>query len=325
MPTMMRDAVISFPMLGDLQLDFPAYFTVFGHTFYMYGIVMALTLLVALFYATRKAKCFGLKADDVYDLVIWIVPMAIIGCRIYYVICEWDRYKDNIISVLYIWEGGIGMLGGTILGTITAIVWSKIKKIPFGATLDLAGSSLILGQVLGRWANFVNREAFGRETDIFCRMGLTRPGFETVYVHPYFLYESLWNLVGVLIINLFWLKKDRRKYDGQVFLFYTLWYGTGRAMLEGLRTDSLYIPGTGIRTSQLLAALIAVLSLALLIINSRRSHPPTYAAQVAAKAAAEADDAGESSEENAAEDVNSEAAADASETQEIKMEESENV
>lgn len=299
MPTMMRDAAISFPMFGDLSLNFPASFEIFGHSFYLYGVVTAIAFLAAVFYASRKTKQLGMESDDLFDLVIWVLPLAIVGCRIYFVACEWDRYKDNLWDVFKIWEGGIAMFGGTIAGTITAIVWSKIKKIPFGATLDLASSGLILGQVIGRWANFVNREAFGRETEIFCRMGLTQPGKETVYVHPTFLYESLWNLVGFLIINFFWYKKDHRKYDGQIFLFYILWYGTGRAMVEGLRTDSLYIPGTGIRTSQLVAAVTAIAALAALIINTKRKHPETLAAKLAAEqAAAETDQESTTLEEN---------------------------
>ena len=290
-PTMMRDAAISFPMLGDLTLNFPAGFTfsLFGHEFtiYMYGIVMAAAFLAAVFYASKKAPKVGIKSDDVFSLVLWVLPLAIVGCRIYYVISEWDQFKDDLISILYIWEGGIAMYGGTIAGALTIIVWSKCKKIPFAATLDMGGSALILGQVIGRWANFVNREAFGYQTDIFCRMGLTRPGHETVYVHPTFLYESLWNLAGFLIINFYWYKKDHRKYDGQLFLFYVFWYGTGRAMVEGLRTDSLYIPGTGIRTSQLVAACSAVVALALLLVNLKRPHKPRYVDVKAAEAAAE--------------------------------------
>lgn len=294
MPTMMRDAAISFPMLGNLTLDFPASFTftIFDRelTIYMYGIVMAIAFLAAVFYASRRAPGFGIKSDDVFSLVLWVLPLAIVGCRIYYVISEWDQFKDNLISVLYIWEGGIAMYGGTIAGALTIIVWSRCKKIPFAATLDMGGSALILGQVIGRWANFVNREAFGYETDIFCRMGLTQPGKETVYVHPTFLYESLWNLVGFIIIDRYWLRKGHRRYDGQVFAFYVLWYGTGRAMVEGLRTDSLYIPGTGVRTSQLVAACSAAAALIFLFVNIKREHKPTFAET---KAAAEAAGAGE--------------------------------
>ena len=309
-PTMMRDAAISFPMLGNLTLDFPASFSfsLFGHEFtiYMYGIVMAAAFLAAVFYASRKAPKLGIKSDDVFSLVLWVLPLAIVGCRIYYVIAQWDEFKDDLISILYIWEGGIAMYGGTIAGALTIIIWSKCKKIPFPATLDMGGSALILGQVIGRWANFVNREAFGYQTDAFCRMGLTRPGHETVYVHPTFLYESLWNLVGFLIINLYWYKKDHRKYDGQIFLFYVFWYGTGRAMVEGLRTDSLYIPGTGIRVSQLVAACSAVIALAALLVNIKRPHKPTFASVQAAAAESGSSENAESGGENDTENTKEE-------------------
>ena len=284
MPTMLRDAAISFPMLGGLTLDFPASFTLFGHEFYLYGVVMAIAFIAAVFYASKRAPQMGIKGDDIFGLVLWVLPIAIVGCRVYYVIAEWDRYKDNLLDIFKIWEGGIAMYGGTIAGVLTVIVWSRAKKIPFAATLDAASSGLILGQVIGRWANFVNREAFGGETDIFCRMGLTTPDGTTYYVHPTFLYESLWNLVGFIIIDRYWLRKGHRKYDGQVFLFYVFWYGAGRSWIEGLRTDSLYIPGTNIRTSQLVAALSALTALVILLINIKRPHKPTYAAALSAAA-----------------------------------------
>ena len=249
---MIRDAAISFPMLGGLTLDVPASFELFGHTFYLYGVVMAIAFIAAVFYASKRAPRVGIKGDDIFGLVLWVLPIAIVGCRVYYVIAEWDRYKDNFWDVFKIWEGGIAMYGGTIAGVITVIVWSHVKKIRFGATLDVASSGLILGQVIGRWANFVNREAFGRETDIFCRMGLTTPDGTTYYVHPTFLYESLWNLIGFIGLHLF---SKKRKFDGEIFLLYVAWYGLGRAWIEGLRTDSLYLFSTGIRVSQLVAAL----------------------------------------------------------------------
>lgn len=292
MPTMLRDAAISFPMLGGLTLYFPASFTLFGHEFYLYGVVMAIAFIAAVFYASKRAPQMGIKGDDIFGLVLWVLPIAIVGCRVYYVIAEWDRYKDNLLDIFKIWEGGIAMYGGTIAGVLTVIVWSRAKKIPFAATLDAASSGLILGQVIGRWANFVNREAFGGETDIFCRMGLTTPDGITYYVHPTFLYESLWNLVGFIIIDRYWLRKGHRKYDGQVFLFYVFWYGAGRSWIEGLRTDSLYIPGTNIRTSQLVAALSALAALVILLINIKRPHKPTYAAALSA-AAQEAEAAAE--------------------------------
>lgn len=294
-PTMMRDAAISFPMLGDWSVNFPASFEIFGFRIYFYGVVMAVAFIAAVLYAAHKSPKMGIKGDDVYSLVLWVLPMAIIGCRLYYVATEWDRYKDDLIEILYIWEGGIAMYGGIIAGVITVYVWSRAKKIPVGATLDVAGSALILGQVIGRWANFVNREAFGYQTDIFCRMGLTRPGEETVYVHPTFLYESLWNLIGFLIINFFWLKKGRRKYDGQVFIFYAMWYGAGRSWIEGLRTDSLYIPGTELRISQVVAAVSMIAGFIILLYNSARRHREPYVKRAAAAGAASAEAAAEQS------------------------------
>lgn len=276
MATMMRDASISFPLLGDWSINPPAYFTLFGHNFYMYGVVIAVGFILAVWYCSRHAKRFGLTSDNLYDLVLWMLPIGIVGARLYFVAFQWDDYKDNLVSILYVWNGGLAIYGGVIAGALTAVVWCRKKKIPFGAALDLCAFGVLIGQIAGRWGNFMNREAFGAETDAFCRMGLTPPGGETVYVHPTFLYESLWNLAGFLMLSL-WVRKGRRKYDGQAFLLYVLWYGLGRAWIEGLRTDSLYIAGTGIRVSQLLAALSAAAAAALLLILSRRPHAPLWA------------------------------------------------
>lgn len=147
------------------------------------------------------------------------------------------------------------------------------EKIPWTAFGDLAVFGLFIGQAIGRWGNFINREAFGAETDIFCRMGLTLPGQETLFVHPTFLYESLWNLAGLIILYVL-LKRGKRKYDGQFFWFYIFWYGMGRAWVEGLRTDSLYIGSTDIRVSQLLAIVSAVAALIVLIVNAKKEHRP---------------------------------------------------
>ena len=139
--------------------------------------------------------------------------------------------------------------------------------------LDLIMFGLLIGQILGRWGNFMNREAFGAETDVFCRMGLVSPSGETIYVHPTFLYESLWNLVCFIFLCV-WVKQGRRRYDGQCILIYFFWYGIGRTWIEGLRTDSLYIGGTDIRVSQALSAVLAFIALVLLIVNARREHKP---------------------------------------------------
>ncbi len=252
MPTMMRDATISFPLLGNWSIDPSASFTLFGRTFYWYGVIIAVGFILAMLYCARHCRRCGIEPDTLYDFLIWMIPLAIIGARLYYVIFQWSDYRDHPIDALKIWEGGLAIYGGVIAGLLTGIIWCRKKKIPFGAMADVCAPGLLIGQCIGRWGNFINREAFGRETTAFSRMGLTLPGRETVYVHPTFLYESLWNFVGFLLLH-FWFRRHERKFDGEFILLYAVWYGIGRALIEGLRTDSLYIAGTGIRVSQLLA------------------------------------------------------------------------
>ncbi|NCB50512.1 MAG: prolipoprotein diacylglyceryl transferase [Clostridia bacterium] len=288
MSTIMRDAAISFPMLGDWSINPSASYQLFGHTFYWYGTIIALGFLLAVLYCAHMAPRFGLTADNLYDLIVWILPVGIIGARIYYVVSEWANYSENLVNIFKIWEGGLAIYGGIIAGIITIIIWSRAKKIPVTATLDLCSFGVIIGQTIGRWGNFMNREAFGYETDIFCRMGLTQPGQETVYVHPTFLYESVWNLTGFVLLNI-WVRKKGRKYDGQVFILYVLWYGIGRALVEGLRTDSLYIGGTDIRVSQLLAALSAAAAAVALIVGAKRKHPEIFVDRVRESASETAD------------------------------------
>lgn len=268
---------ITFPNLGITVDPSPVAFTVFGKDIYWYGIIIASGFLLAVLYMLHRAKDFGVTQDDVLDMILWAVPIGVVCARLYYCIFYWELYEDDPISMLYIWEGGLAIYGGIIGGVITLLFVAKVKKIPAPVLLDLAGMGVIIGQCIGRWGNFINREAFGRETEAFSRMGLTLPGRETVYVHPTFLYESLWNFVGFLLLH-FWFRKHERKFDGELILLYAVWYGIGRALIEGLRTDSLYITGTGIRVSQLLAgvsAAAAAVVLALLYTGKLR-HPPRY-------------------------------------------------
>lgn len=271
--TIQRDSVISFPMLGDIHLNPPSYFTLFGIHIYFYGVIIALGFLLAMLYCSRSAPRFGIKSDDFFDMMLWLIPLSIVGARLYYVLFRLDYYVQNPGEIIAIRDGGLAIYGGVIAGILVAWLVCKHKKIPLRAMLDLAVFGLLIGQILGRWGNFMNREAFGAETDIFCRMGLTAPDGTTIYVHPTFLYESLWNLIGFLFLVV-WVKKDRRKYDGQCALIYFFWYGLGRTWIEGLRTDSLYIASSNIRVSQALSAVLAVLSLIILIVESRREHPP---------------------------------------------------
>ena len=271
--TIQRDSAISFPMLGDFSIDPPSFFTLFGRNIYFYGVLIALGFLLAILWCGRHSRDFGIRADDFYDLMLWLIPLSIVGARLYFVLFKLEDYLSDPVSVLYVHEGGLAIYGGVIAGVLCVIFVCRHKRVPIPAMLDLAVYGLLIGQIIGRWGNFMNREAFGAQTEIFCRMGLTAPDGTTIYVHPTFLYESLWNLAGLLFLLVF-LKKGRRRYDGQCALIYFFWYGLGRAWIEGLRTDSLYIGGTGIRVSQLLSLIIAFTAGALLLWNSRRAHPP---------------------------------------------------
>ena len=271
--TIQRDSVISFPGLGISYLNPPAFFSVFGHRIYFYGVLFALGFTLGILYCARRSKDFGLKSDDFYDMVILLIPLSILCARIYYVLFRLDDFIGRpLIAYFAVWEGGIAIYGGIIGGILAIWLVTRRKKLPFLAMLDLTVFGVLIGQIIGRWGNFMNREAFGAQTEVFCRMGLTDPSGHTIYVHPTFLYESLWNLA--LFIGLWlWVRKGKRKYDGQMSLLYFFFYGLGRAWIEGLRTDSLYIGHTGIRVSQALSLVLVLCAGALLLWERRREHP----------------------------------------------------
>ena len=265
----MREALISFPMFGEgFVIDPPAYISIGSFKIYMYGIVIAIGFLLAVLYTAKYCRRLDITMDEVYDLVIFAVPAAIIGARLYYVIFNFSLYENDLVGIFRIRDGGLAIYGGVIGAVIALFFRSRHKKVGFGKALDVAAFGLLIGQLIGRWGNFFNREAFGYETDIFCRMGLTLPGQETVYVHPTFLYESLWNFAGLIILH--YICKRRRKYEGQFFILYVIWYGLGRTFIEGLRTDSLWLIPGAIRVSQLLAAVSMLAAAAIYIINARR-------------------------------------------------------
>ena len=264
---MYKYTTITFPSLG-IEIDPIREFALGPMHIHMYGLIIALGLLTAVWYASKRAKQFGLTEDHLLDGVLWVTPFAILCARLYYCVFEWGMYKDNPISVLYIWEGGLAIYGGVIGAVIGVVVFCKKRKLSLGAALDLVALGFLIGQCAGRWGNFFNREAFGGVTDSFLRMGL----FNTVtgefeYHHPTFLYESVWNLAGFVILH-FWSK--HRRYDGQIALGYAAWYGLGRAVIEGLRTDSLYITGTNIRVSQLLAAVSCGVAVIVLVYKAMK-------------------------------------------------------
>ena len=228
--------------------------------------------------------------DRIFDFIIFAAPGGIIGARIYYVLFYQSLYRNpdgsfNWGETIAIWDGGLAIYGGVIAAVIILIVFCAVTHIKFWAFADVGAYGLFIGQAIGRWGNFCNQEAYGAETTLPWRMGLTVAG-EYIEVHPTFLYESLWNVIGFAFAH-FVLRKHR-KFDGEVFLFYLSWYGLGRMWIEGLRTDSLYLFNTGIRVSQLVAGLCFITAGALLLVLVVKLKPDParlYVNQVAAQAA----------------------------------------
>ena len=279
---------ISFPGLGLSFNPSRVAFSIGSKPIYWYGIIIAAGFLLAVYYAMKRADQFGLTQDNIIDMLICAVPLAIIGARAYYCLFSWNLYKDDPIRVLYIWEGGLAIYGGVIGAVIGLFIYTKVKKVKTSAMLDIGGLGLLIGQSIGRWGNFMNREAFGAQTNSFLRMGLTDASGATIYVHPTFLYESVWNAIGLLILHFY---SKRRKFDGQIFLMYLGWYGLGRMFIEGLRTDSLYVGSSNLRVSQLLAG-ICFLAVVIFLVYDKifREHDPEdlYVNQVAQRKVAEA-------------------------------------
>ena len=261
-------SVISFPSLG-ISVNPPRSISLGPLNIYFYGIIIACGLVLAVLYCMNRSKEFGIQEDDILDGVLWVTPFAICCARAYYCIFAWHEYAADPISVLYIWNGGLAIYGGVIGALIGVSVLCKLKKIKLPAMLDLVLLGFLIGQSIGRWGNFMNREAFGAPTDSFLRMGLynTLTG-QTEYYHPTFLYESVWNLCGFVLLH--FLSK-RRKFDGQIALCYAAWYGLGRCLIEGLRMDSLY--WGSFRVSQVLAGISCVTAVIVLIWQHFREHP----------------------------------------------------
>ncbi len=270
---------IGFPGLGlDPVLIDSTAFSIFGREIKWYGIIICVGMILAYFYGQSRAKYEGIKTDDLIDLALALMIFGVAGARVYYIIFELDSFIatggsffanlwQTIVNMFSIHNGGLAIFGGIIAGFFTAMVVAKIKKIRFPILLDVLAPSVMIGQMIGRWGNFMNGEAYGTETTLPWRMSITKvlkSGFKgtTIEVHPTFLYESLWNLVGFVIVATLYKKK---KFHGQWLCFYLAWYGLGRALIEGLRTDSLMIGP--FRVSQLLAAGICVAGVVLLALG----------------------------------------------------------
>ena len=279
---------IRFPNLGITLKNVPRWFQVGGLEIACYGIVLAIAMMTGLFLVMKVADRTGQKGDDYFDLGIVAIVVSVICARIYYVIFSWDYYRSHIAEIFNLRQGGLAIYGGIAGGILTVILFCHIRKIKYRVALDTACIGLVWGQVVGRWGNFFNREAFGGYTDNLLAMQIPQSdlridevtqqmldhqqvidGVTYVQVHPTFLYESLWNW-GVLLILLLITFRIRKRFSGMVVLFYLLLYGSGRVWIEGLRTDQLLIPGTAIPVSQLLSGVLVVVSAALLIIGKIR-------------------------------------------------------
>lgn len=258
-------------------------FTIFGHEFTIrwYGAIIAFGFLLAVLFGGRMAYKWKMSIDKMLDVLIYGTIFGIIGARLYYCIFKWDMYKDNPIEIVQIWNGGLAIYGGIIGGIAAAYIVCKVRKMNFWNLLDLVGMSLLIGQGIGRWGNFANQEAFGTNTEMPWGMWsskvadylsshyneITANGITVnpnQAVHPTFLYESIWCLTGFLVLYI--ITKKFRKFSGQTFLCYGVWYGLERAVVEGFRTDSLYITGTTLRVSQVLSAALAAVCLVILIV-----------------------------------------------------------
>lgn len=268
------DMEINFPNLGIYLDHVGKNISIFGFSIAYYGIVIVTGMMIAIWIAQREAKRTGQNPEQYLDLAMIGTAAGILGARIYYVIFAWDYYKDDLLSIFNIRQGGLAIYGGIIGACIAVVIYSRKKKQNFSLLMDTASMSIVFGQIMGRWGNFFNREAFGDYTNNLFAMQLpvsavraneitqkmwdhvvTVNGVEYIQVHPTFLYESLWN-VGVLLF-LFWFRK-RKKFNGEVFLMYLIGYGLGRIWIEGLRTDQLLLPVVGLPVSQLLSGCLVV-------------------------------------------------------------------
>lgn len=252
---------ISFPFLGlEFEINRVA-FSIFGMPIYAYGLIIALGLVLAFVYAVHETKKVGISQDDLLNMLIIAVPVSVICARLYYVIFSWEYYKDNLSEIFNIRGGGIAIYGAVIGAVAVVLIYCKIKKLSFGKVVDVLAVGLLIGQAVGRWGNFVNGEAFGESTTLPWAMTVIRDGRVVAdMAHPTFVYESLWNTIGILVLV---FCKSKKTFEGEVFCEYMIWYGIGRMFIEGLRTDSLFIGP--IRISQLLSLCLVIIGIIIIV------------------------------------------------------------
>ncbi len=251
---------VAFPKLGlEFTLKKTA-FSIGSLDIQWYGIIIAVGFALALIYCLKRAPKFGINPDNLIDMTLIATPAAIIGARLYYVVFNWSQFKDHPKTIIEIWNGGIAIYGALIFGCIAAFIYCRIKKINVWNLFDLAVLGVLIGQLIGRWGNFVNAEAYGQTVENWL-FGMSINGDLTV--HPIFLYESLWNLAGFILLH--FLSKKRRFY-GQTFLSYVVWYGVGRGFIEGIRGgDALMLFDSGLRVSQVYGYLSALVAFGILV------------------------------------------------------------
>lgn len=266
---------IAFPHLNIYLNNVPKTFSVFGFEVAYYGLIIGIAVLLGVLLAVHQAKVTGQDPDLYWDFALYAIVFSIIGARVYYVVFSWDNYKDDLLSIFNTRGGGLAIYGAVIGAFLTAFIYCRVKKVSFLRLCDTGVVGLILGQVIGRWGNFMNREAFGEYTDNLFAMRLpidavrqheitetmwahVTEGVNYIQVHPTFLYESMWNLVLLCLLLLYWKHK---KFEGEIAILYFGGYGLGRCMIEGLRTDQLLLPHTNLAVSQILAGILVVFAI----------------------------------------------------------------
>jgi phosphatidylglycerol:prolipoprotein diacylglycerol transferase len=299
---------INFPNLGIVLKNVSSGFDVFGYHIAFYGVVIGIGMLLGWLIAEWMAKKTGQSTEFYLDFALIAIVVSVIGARLYYVIFAWEEFADNPLSAFNLRTGGLAIYGGIIAAVVTSIIYTRIKKYPFWLLADTGCIGLITGQIIGRWGNFFNREAFGKYTDSLLAMQLDRrdvssvfrdtvsvdrlqdiyagksaalnrileirnnvvsvEGIQYIQVHPTFLYESLWNLCLLVILILY---TRHKKFDGEIMLLYLAGYGLGRVWMEGLRTDQLFLWGTPFAVSQVLSAVIVVVAIGMLIYKRRKA------------------------------------------------------